>query len=265
MMVRTPGAIVGHRRKDTSMRIGIIGAGSIGSTLARRLSRVGHDVRVANSRAPETIRAAALSAGATAVWANEATVDADAVIVSVNFGQIPSVADLVAGAPAGAVIIDTANYFPARDGVIAAVEAGQVESAWVQEQYRRPVVKAWTTITTASFDAHATSPGDPGRIALPVVADDDAQRAIGMGLVEETGFEPFDAGVIADAWRLQPGTPAYTTDLTAAELPGALAGADRARSARRRDLALAVASERAEAEGAWPGNARALAITRAIF
>jgi predicted dinucleotide-binding enzyme len=247
------------------MKIGIIGAGNIGRILAERLSRHGHDVSIANSRAPETVDASALSTGATAVWAADASVGADVVIVSVNFGQIPGMADLIAKAPADAVIIDTSNYFPLRDGVIEAVEAGQVESEWVQERYGRPIVKAWNTITTASFRDKATPVGSPDRIALPIVADDDADRAVGMRLVEETGFAAFDAGVIADSWRQQPGSPVYTTDLTAEELPAALDRAQRDRSALRRDLMMKVYLERIDADGHEPDPARQLALTRAMF
>jgi predicted dinucleotide-binding enzyme len=247
------------------MKIGIIGAGNIGRILAERLSRRGHDVSIANSRAPETVDAWALSTGATAVWAADASAGADVVIVSVNFGQIPGMADLIAKAPADAVIIDTSNYFPLRDGAIESVEEGQVESGWVQEQYGRPIVKAWNTITTASFRDKATPAGSPDRIALPTVADDDADRAVGMRLVEETGFAAFDAGVIADSWRQQPGSPVYTTDLTAEELPAALDRAQRDRSALRRDLMMKVYLERIDADGHEPDPARQLALTRAMF
>jgi predicted dinucleotide-binding enzyme len=247
------------------MKIGIIGAGNIGRILAERLSRAGHDVSIANSRAPETVDASALSTGAIAVWAADATKDADVVIVSVNFGQLPGVAVIVANAPADAIIIDTSNYFPLRDGVIDAVENRQVESEWVQEQYGRPIVKAWNTITTGSFRDKAYSADSATRIGLPVVADSDAQRAIGMRLVEETGFDAFDAGVIADSWRQQPGTPVYTNDLTAGELPAALERAQRDRSALRRDLMMKVYLERTEADGKEPDPERQLALTRALF
>jgi len=247
------------------MKIGIIGAGNIGRILAERLARSGHDVSIANSRAPETVEASALNTGAKAVWAADATRNADVVIVSVNFGQLPDVADLVATAPADAVIIDTSNYFPLRDGRIEAVEDGQVESEWVQQQYGRPIVKAWNTITTASFRDKAYSKDLATRIALPIAADDDTQRAIGMRLVEETGFDAFDAGVIADSWRQQPGSPVYTNDLAADELPAALARAQRDRSALRRDLMMKVYLERIEADGKEPDPERQLALTRAIF
>lgn len=247
------------------MRIGILGAGNIGTILASRLGAAGHAVTIANSRAPETVPQAALATGATPVWAADVATDVDVLIVSVNFGQIPDVADLVSAAPADAVIIDTSNYHPYRDGVIDEVEAGQVESEWVQGHYRRPIVKAWSTITTWSLENKATKADEKNRIALPVAADDDAQRGLGMTLVEETGFEAFDAGVIADSWRLQPATPAYTTDLTAEQLPAALAAADADRSPRRRDLFWAVVTERREVEGGYPSPERGLALARGIF
>lgn len=247
------------------MRIGIIGAGSIGTILARRLARVGHDVSVANSRAPETVSASALSTGARAAWAADAAEGAEVVIVSVNLGQVPTVADLVAGAPSSAVVLDTSNYFPHRDGVIEGLGAGQTESLWVQQQFRRPIVKVWNTITTASFADKATPPNAHGRIALPVAADDGDQRALGMDLVDQTGFDAYDAGVIADSWRQQPGTPAYTTDLTAGQLPGALAAADARRAARRRDLMIEILAERAEPHGTLPGPDFQLALDRLLF
>jgi predicted dinucleotide-binding enzyme len=247
------------------MKIGILGAGNIGTILARRMSRSGHDVSVANSRHPDTVNPAALSTGATAVWAADAAKDAEVVIVSVNPGQIPAVAALLADAPVAAKVIDTSNYFPHRDGVIDALAVAEAESLWVQDQYQRPIAKAWNTITTASFADKALPPGTPGRIALPVAADDDTHRTIAMALVAETGFDAYDAGAIADTWRQQPGTPVYTTDLTIDQLPDALAKADARRSARRRDLLIEILAERTEAEGAMPGPDRQLALTRALF
>lgn len=247
------------------MKIGIIGAGNIGRILAERLARAGHDVSIANSRAPETVDAAALSTGARAVWAADTTKEANVVIVSVNYGQLPGVAAVVSGAPENAVIIDTSNYFPLRDGEVEGFEDGQIESDWVQKLYGRPIVKAWNNITTASFRDKAYSTDPATRIGLPVAADDDAQRAVGMRLVEETGFDAYDAGGIAESWRQQPGSPVYTNDLTADELPAALARARQDRSPVRRDLMMKIYLERIDADGKEPDPERQLALTRAIF
>ncbi|GAB3605609.1 NAD(P)-binding domain-containing protein [Conyzicola nivalis] len=231
------------------MKIGIIGAGAIGTTLAQRLSTAGHDVSIANSRGPETIDPAALSTGARAVHADDVTDNSDVVIVSVAISRVPDVAHLVRNAPAAAVIIDTSNYYPLRDGHIPALVDGQVESLWITEHYGRPLVKAWNAITAQSFSENATPARTAGRIAIPVAGDDEQAKRVATSLVEETGFDAFDAGSLADSWRLQPGTPAYCTDHTGDELPEILAKADASRSARRRDLAIAAAIERTEAEG----------------
>jgi 8-hydroxy-5-deazaflavin:NADPH oxidoreductase len=226
------------------MRIGIIGAGRIGTLLARRLSTVGHDVKVANSRSPDTVDASALASGARAVWAADAVVDVDVVILSTPLNRIPDVAPLLAQVPSKTVVIDTSNYYPQRDEKIDALEAGQVESLWVAERLGRPIVKAWNSIRSDSFADKATAAGTPGRIALPVAAERAADLQVGLALVEDTGFDAFDAGSLAESWRQQPGAPCCCTDLTREELPAALAAADVARLPKRRDLVLAVLRER---------------------
>src|SRR3954447_24945589 len=102
------------------MRIGILGTGHIGKTLVQKLSAVGHDVTVANSRGPDTIGADVLASGGRAVTAEEAVADVDVVILSIPLNRLPGVAALIAGIPAETVVIDTSNYYPARDGRIDA-------------------------------------------------------------------------------------------------------------------------------------------------
>ncbi|KWX20044.1 NADP oxidoreductase [Mycolicibacterium wolinskyi] len=226
------------------MKIGILGVGLIGTTLTQRLSAAEHDVKVANSRGPETIEAETLASGGRAVSAAEAVVDVDVIILSIPLNRIPGVAPLFTNVPAETVVIDTSNYYPARDERIEAIEVGQVESLWVIEQLGRPVVKAWNAIGSDSFARKHKPAGDPARIAIPVAADSDTERRVGMALVEDTGFDAVDAGPLAESWRQQPGTPVYCTDLTRAQVPAALAAADAARSPKRRDLAAAAIAER---------------------
>jgi predicted dinucleotide-binding enzyme len=251
--------------KGVMMKIGILGAGSIGATLARKLSAAGHDVKVANSRGPETIDADALAFGARAVTAAEAVEDVEVAIISVPLVRIPAIAPLVAKLPAETVVIDTSNYYPMRDGHMAALDAGQVESVWVAQQLSRPIVKAWNSILADSFANKGAAPGSPGRIALPVAADRERDRQVGMALVEATGFDAFDAGVLANSWRQQPGSPTYCTDLTRDELPGALAKADAARSPKRRDLAMAVIAERMSDGGTFPDAEYIVRLNRALY
>src|SRR3954468_24216375 len=133
------------------VKIGILGVGHIGKTLALKLAAAGHDVKVANSRGPETIDPDELAPGARARTTAPAVEDVDVVILSIPLTRLPAVAPLIARLPPETVVMDTSNYYPQRDNIIDAIEAGQVESLWVAEQLGRPVVKAWNSIGSDSF------------------------------------------------------------------------------------------------------------------
>jgi 8-hydroxy-5-deazaflavin:NADPH oxidoreductase len=247
------------------MKIGILGTGHIGKTLVRKLSAAGHDVKVANSRGPDTIEADVLSSGGRAVTAAEAVANVDVVILSIPLNRLPGIAPLIAGVPAETVIIDTSNYYPARDGRIEAIEAGQVESLWVSEQLGRPIVKAWNAIGSDSFARKGKPAGSPARIAIPVAADSDRDRKVGMALLGDTGFDAFDAGTLADSWRQQPGAPCYCTDLALEEMTAAHAAAERARLPKRRDLAVAAIVERVGDGTTNPDAEYGVRLNRALF
>jgi hypothetical protein len=228
------------------MKIGIIGVGHIGKTLTQKLSAAGHNLKVANSRGPETIDPKVLAHGGRAVTAAQAVEDSDVVIISVPLGRMAEIAPHIAKLPPETVVIDTSNYYPQRDGRIEAIDAGQVESLWVAELMGHTLVKAWNSIGSESLIKKARSAGAPDRIAIPVAADSERHRRVAMALVEETGLDAFDAGTLADSWRQQPGSPCYCTDLTLQELPAALKAADAARLPKRRDLSFAALIERLE-------------------
>jgi hypothetical protein len=247
------------------MKIGILGTGHIGKTLVQRLSAAGHDVKVANSRGPHTIEADVLASGGRAVTVAEAVMDVDVVILSIPLNRLPEVAPLIASLPAETVVIDTSNYYPQRDGKIDALEAGQVESLWVAEQLGRPFVKAWNAIGSDSFAKKSKPTGSPDRIAIPVAADREGDRRVGMALVEDTGFDAFDAGTLADSWRQQPGAPCYCTDLTLKEMPEAHAAAERARLPKRRDLAMTAVMERVGNGTTNPDAEYLVRLNRALY
>lgn len=226
------------------MKIGILGTGHIGKTLVRTLSAAGHDVKVANSRGPETIDKELLASGARAATTQDALNGVEAVILSIPLNRISDIAPLVAELPEDTVVIDTSNYYPFRDDRIDAIEDGQVESLWVAEQLGRPIAKAWNAIGSASFAKKGLPAGSPGRIAIPVAADRNHDRDVAMALVNDSGLDPFDAGPLAGSWRQQPGAPVYCTDLTLQEIGVALKAAERERLPKRRDLGVAVMQER---------------------
>ena len=169
--------------KQSTLRIGIIGAGNIGGTLTRRFTSLGYEVAVANLRGPETLAKLASETGARAVTVEEAARGRDVVVVTIPQKSIPDLpAGLFEGEPAELVVIDTGNYYPRqRDGRIAEIEAGMPESRWVEKHLGRPVVKAFNNIHAEHLLKYGKPPGATGRIALPVAGDDPAARRLSFG------------------------------------------------------------------------------------
>ncbi|WP_432571612.1 NADPH-dependent F420 reductase [Kineococcus sp. SYSU DK005] len=216
------------------MRIGIIGAGNIGGNLTRAFTRAGHEVRVANSRGPETLADLAAETGATAVVAAEAAPGADLVVVTVPQRSVPGLAGVLDAAADGTVVVDTGNYYPReRDGRIDAIEDGTPETVWVAQHLdpagRLRWVKAFNGIQAEHLLSAGRPSGDPQRRGLPVAADDTSAKAVVIGLLDAIGFDGVDAGALADSWRQQPGTPVYGAELDADGITRALEAAPRER------------------------------------
>lgn len=213
------------------MKIGIIGAGHIGGTLTRRLTQLGHEVRVANSRGPETLTELAEETGATPVTVRDAVRDVELIVVTIpqaNVRDLPD--DLFDDVPEDVVVVDTGNYYPRqRDGRIDEIEEGMPESRWVEQQLGHPVVKAFNNIWAQHLMDRGRPAGSRDRIALPVAGDNEKAKHTVLELVEELGFDAVDAGGLDESWRQQPGTPVYTADLDAEGVRQALKEARRDR------------------------------------
>ncbi len=214
------------------MKIGIVGAGNIGGNLTRRLTHLGHEVRVANSRGPETLSELAEMTGARAVSILDVAEGADLVIIAVPEKNVPALPPgFLTGAAAGVVVIDTGNYYPQqRDGRIGEIEEGLTESGWVAQQIKHPVVKVFNGVYAANLIERARPAGATDRMAVPVAGDDPAAKKVVMDLVDQLGFDPVDAGTIDESWRQQPGTPVYGLDADANGVRLALAAAHHVRS-----------------------------------
>ena len=214
------------------MKIGIIGAGQIGGTLVRRLTALGHEVSVANSRRPESLAALSSETGARAVTPEQAARGGEVVIVTIPMKNIPQLAGIFDGVSEQVVVVDTGNYYPQqRDGRIDGIEEGATESRWVANQLGRPVVKAFNNIYAQHLLERGKRSGSPGRIALPVAGDDTRAKEVMIRLLDQLGFDGVDAGSLDESWRQQPGTPVYGTDLDAEEVQKALQEASRERPA----------------------------------
>lgn len=212
--------------------IGIIGAGHIGSALAHLAVEHGHDVVIANSRGPDTLAGVVAELGprARAGTVAEAARAGDLVIVAV---PLRSVKEIDPALLAGKVVVDPTNYHPRRDGLVLALEGGTMTSSeYVQAHFRDArVVKALNHIPAPELRSDGLPPGSEHRRGAIVAGDDAEAKAIVAGFLDSIGFDPVDAGRLADTWRIQPGTPGHLIRQTAAELPAALAIASRRRHA----------------------------------
>lgn len=217
---------------------GIVGAGHVGEALAGRLVEIGHRVKVANSRGPDSLAALAQRTGAEAVDVAEIARGVDVLIVAIPMARIPDLPKTIfTTLPPGAIVVDAGNYYPLRDGAIAGIEAGLVESEWVARTLGIAVTKAFNNIIASRLATCGKPKGDPRRIALPVAGDDPVARTSIMAIVERLGFSAFDAGPLSESWRQQPGQPAYCTDPTRDELTLLLQRADQSKAPQGRDQA----------------------------
>ena len=202
------------------MRIGIIGAGHIGSNAARLFVKAGHEVAIANSRGPETLNGLIQELGerATAATVEEAAAFGDIVFVSIPFGHYK---ELPAEAFEGKIVIDSNNYYPDRDGHYSELDDGKTTSSEMLAQHLKgaKIVKAFNTI----WFEHLRSEGDTklpieDRRVIFYAGDDPAAKRLVAGLIEDIGFGPVETGRLRDGGiAQQPGTAIYNRDITARE------------------------------------------------
>jgi len=188
--------------------IGFIGSGRIGGTVARLSVAAGHRVVLSNSRGPDTLKDLAEELGplATAGTGEQAAEAGDLVVVSTPVKAYPAVPP-VAGRP----VLDTGNYYPQRDGQIAALDSGSLTSSGLLQRDlpQARVVKVFNNIYFRHLASLARPAGAPDRSALPIAGDDEAAKAAVTAFLGSIGYDTVDAGALADSWRQEPGTPAY--------------------------------------------------------
>jgi predicted dinucleotide-binding enzyme len=218
------------RHVDTGMThtIGLIGAGNIGGQLARAAVAHGHQVVLSNSRGPETLTdlVAELGSSARAATPAEAAAVADLVVVTIPLKAIDTVP---VGPLVGKTVIDTNNYYPQRDGHVAALDDESTTSSELLQARLdgAHVVKAFNHIGAAHITEHAQPAGTDGRRALVVAGDDADAKSTVAAFIDEIGFDVVDLGPLAEGWRIQPDTPGYGPRLTSEELRAATAAARR--------------------------------------
>ena len=218
------------------MKIGILGTGSIGSILAEKLSRAGHEVKVTNTRDMAELQKIATRLGAAAATLEDVVKDVDVIIFSIPFKvykDLPK--NLLQDVPEEVVVMDTSNYYPLRDGELPGLE-GNTESEYISKTLGRPVIKAFNNILAHTFKHKGKAANEEGRIAISIAGDNQAHKKVAAEIVDITGFDTVDGGSLADSWRQEPGTPAYCTELNAAELQQALQDAEKGKAPAIRDF-----------------------------
>jgi 8-hydroxy-5-deazaflavin:NADPH oxidoreductase len=210
--------------------IGLIGAGHIGSQVARLAIQNGYDVVVSNSRGPETLSALVKELGprARAATAHDAARAGDIVVVTI---PLKNIASIPVEPLAGKVVIDTNNYYPQRDGHIPELDNESTTTAELLQKHlpKSKVVKAFNHIYAQELTTHAQARGTPNRRALAIAGDDESAKATVARIIDQFGFDTVDAGPLKEGWRIQRDTPGYGPRRTASELRNDLAAAKRYR------------------------------------
>ncbi|MGE0040663.1 MAG: NADPH-dependent F420 reductase [Vicinamibacterales bacterium] len=210
--------------------IGLIGAGKIGSQVARLAVAAGYNVVISNSRGPETLKdlIAELGEHACADTPAEAAAAGDLVVVTV---PLKAYKDIPVEPLAGKIVIDTNNYYPQRDGHIPELDNESTTTAELLQAHlpTSKVVKAFNHIYAAELTTHGQPAGTPNRRALVIAGDDAEAKQVVTGLLDQFGFDTVDAGPLAEGWRIQRDTPGYGPRRNAEELKKDLAVAKRYR------------------------------------
>jgi predicted dinucleotide-binding enzyme len=208
--------------------MGIIGAGQIGSQVARLAVANGYEVVICNSRGPETLAplVAELGPKARAGTPVEAAQAGDMVVVTIplkNYRTVP-VAPL-----AGKIVIDTNNYYPQRDGHIPELDNESTTTSELLQAHlpKSKVVKAFNHIYAAELTTHGLPAGSKNRRALVIAGDDPGAKTTVTALIDRFGFDVVDAGPLRESWRIQRDTPGYGPRRNAEELRRDLAAAKR--------------------------------------
>jgi 8-hydroxy-5-deazaflavin:NADPH oxidoreductase len=202
------------------MRIGIIGAGMIGSTLAKLWTDAGHEVRVA-SRHPETLKALIerLGTRASAGTPVDAAAFGEVVLLTVPLKAIPDLARDLAQSLSGKVVLDTGNAYERRDGTAAGEASAHPEGSagWAARMFPGARwVKAFNTVYFKTLESEAHRKGE--QLGIPLAGDDPAALETAGTLVRDAGFDPVIVGPLARGTEFEPDTPPYNTGMSGREL-----------------------------------------------
>lgn len=221
------------------MKFGIIGVVNIGSVLSKKLFNNGHEVKVADARSMAHLEGKNYSG--TPVEIADVVSNIDILIISIPIAAIPTIKPIIQQVDDRVTIIDTSNYYPARDDNIEEIKNGMTESVWVTQQLEREIIKTFNNLLAYTLQHRGQPEHTTGRIAATIAGNDISQKELVKTIINQLGFDSVDTGDLEHSWRQQPGTPAYCTELTKPELETALKLADKDKAPLHRDKILELA------------------------
>jgi hypothetical protein len=206
---------------DAPSRLAVLGAGHVGSVIARLAVKAGYRVDIATSGDPEDIALITelVIPGAQPRWASDAVADADTVVLAIPLHRF---LDVPPGPLSGKLVVDAMNYWPASDGVLSAFENGGSSEVVAGRLTGSTVVKALNHIGYHELEDRARPPGTADRRAAGVAGDDPAAVAAIAGLVDRIGYDPVLVGSLRAGRVLQPGGPVFGVVLTRPEFERAI-------------------------------------------
>ena len=204
------------------MKIGIIGAGFVGRSIAKLALQAGHDVMLSNSRGPQTLFSLRPMIGCQVGSADEAAEFGEVVVIAVPLSAINA---LPAAGIKNKHVIDAVNYYPQRDGDIAELDSGQTTTSELLARNlpTARITKAFNAIPMTQLESDGLPAGAENRRALPLAGDDQEGKAIAAALYDAFGFDALDVGPLSEGWRFERGTPAYCVPMSRLALAATLA------------------------------------------
>ena len=199
--------------------IGIIGAGRLGTAIARQSLKAGYTVRIANSRGPESLglMIGVLLPGVQPAFVDEVVKSSDIIVLAIPLNQYVTLKPELF---AGKTVIDAMNYWPPTEGNIPEFMNEAVTSSEYIQSYLKTAMVVKTLNHTAyhELEQHSLSSSDSKRRAVALAGDDVQAKATVAALIDAIGFDPVDLGMLSQGHRLQPDTPLFNARLTAAEI-----------------------------------------------